>query len=438
MNYSVLAKKTPWIVIGSFTVLTGAMAIVNMRWNYLGMLLFLPLFIYFFFKKNIFFFGFYAFLLSLDTVFTSQSVGAVASITKYAATLAMIVFCAKCLVEEKLQRPHKTVIWWILLSLYSLLTLTWASVPQPSYIIINIISIPAFYLVVSSYKVNRKDYEMLKWFIIAGGVAATLLIMLGYDILLQSGKQFNRVSVIIGDDEITYQNFIAFALLLPTSMSLEKILQQGARSKKIFFTVILGLLLMGIVLSGSRGGMLGAGVIFLVYFLLSTKKITFLTLVVPLGILVISLSPNFLFERWEIAAKTGGAGRLTIWQVGLKALGKYWITGAGMGNFPAAYTEFVNYGSRYVGIYRGSHNLYLGMFVELGIIGFALMIIGFAAHYKAIDKVVSFNRSDFDAIMLKASFWSLLVSSFFLDTFWYKQLWILWMLIMIRKNALEG
>ena len=244
----------------------------------------------------------------------------------------------------------------------------------------------------------------------------------------------------MGTDRITFQNAIAFALLLPASMSIEKILGKGVRLKKLLYVIILGMILFSIILSGSRGGMLGVGVIFTVYFLLSKKKVDYLTFVIPLLILTISLAPGVFLDRWGNAAETGGAGRLPIWHVGLMALEKYWLTGAGLANYPNAYTEFVDYSSVYVGVGRAAHNIYLGMFVELGIIGFILMIIGFVKHYKAIDKVsfYSSNRYDIDSIMLKASFWSLLVASFFLDTFWYKQIWLLWMLIMIRKNAREG
>jgi hypothetical protein len=41
---------------------------------------------------------------------------------------------------------------------------------------------------------------------------------------------------------------------------------------------------------------------------------------------------------------------------------------------------------------------------------------------------------DINAVILKAGFWSMLVSSFFLDTVWVKPFWLLWMMVTIYAN----
>ena len=442
-NYSISAsiKKLSWAAIGAFTVLIAASAIVNTNWLYLGALFCIPLLIYIYFKINpfVFLFGLYTFLLPLDTILLPGVSGALSGLIKYLGLLILLLLGVKGFMENKFNRPDTTVLWWILLSLYTLLTLVWGIKQQPElYMIRNIIALLVFYLIVSSYKTDNKDYEILKLCIISGGVVLSLLTIQSYGTLLESGTSIKRVSIVIGDNQFSDQNFIALSLLLPASMALEKVLQQGIKLKKLLHIVILGSIIFGILLTGSRGGMIGAGIIFSVYFLLSRKKKDFLTFVIPLLILIISIAPGFLFDRWETAVETGGAGRTTIWHVGLKALQKYWLTGAGLSSFPDAYTEFVDCGPKYVGLARAAHNTYLQMFVELGIIGFILMIIGFVKHYKAIKPTFYSRKYNFDSIMLKASFWSLLAASFFSDIFWNKQMWLLWMLIMIRKNALNN
>jgi O-antigen ligase len=442
-NYSISTSKNTlsWVAIGAFMVVIAANAIVNTKWLYLGALLCIPLLIYIYFKRNpfVFLFGLYAFLLPLDTILLPGVSGELSGLIKYFGLLTVLLLGVKGFMENKFNRPDTTVLWWILLSLYSLLTLVWGIEQHPAlFMIRNIIGLLIFYLIVSSYKTDSKDYEIIKLFIISGGVVLSLLTIQSYGTLLESATSIKRVSIVIGDNQFTDQNFVALSLLLPVSMTLEKVLGQGIILKKLLHIVILGSIIFAILLTGSRGGMVGAGVIFSVYFLLSRKKKDFLTFVIPLLILIISIAPSFLFDRWEMAAETGGAGRTTIWHIGLKALQKYWLTGAGLSSFPNAYTEFVDYGSKYVGIDRAAHNTYLQMFVELGIIGFILMIIGFARHYKAINPTFYSTKYDFDSIMLKASFWSLLVASFFSDNFWNKQMWLFWMLIMIRKNALNN
>lgn len=430
-------NKGIWIAIGALIIIVVANSIVSTKWLYLGVLSFLFLLIYVFLKNPfVFLFGLYAFLLPMDSFLLLWGSFAGQGLTKYLAFLIILVLFLKGAFEEKFKRPDTTVIWLILLSLYSLLTLTWAIERPALYIIRNVVSLPIFYLVVSSYKVQRKDFEMLKWCIIGGGFASALLSFYSYETLLQSKETIERVSLVMGDIVSSYQNAVAFGLLIPAAFTLEMVLRQHKTMLKLIFGVVLGAIIFGVILSGSRGGMLGMGVILVTYFLLSRKKVTYFTFIVPIVILTIFLAPSFLFERWATALESGGAGRTTIWYVGLVALQKYWLTGAGIYNFSAAYTEFADYATRYVGLNRGAHNIYLMMFVELGIIGFTLMVLVFIRHYKAIQLPFKSGKYDFDSIMLKASFWSMLTSSFFLDTFWDKPFWLLWMLILIRKNAI--
>jgi len=87
--------------------------------------------------------------------------------------------------------------------------------------------------------------------------------------------------------------------------------------------------------------------------------------------------PELFFERVsDIAiAVSSGEGRVDIWRVGLQALQRYWLIGAGLSNFPFAYNEYAGFAVTYQGYSRGSHNIFLGTWVELGIIGLALMLV---------------------------------------------------------------
>ena len=133
------------------------------------------------------------------------------------------------------------------------------------------------------------------------------------------------------------------------------------------------------------------------------------------------------------AAETGGAGRLDIWQVGWKSLGKYWLTGAGLANFNYAYNEFADYAPQYRGLFRDPHNIYLGLFVEFGIIGISLMFITLKKHYELVR--IHIGKYDADKVMLNATFWGILVSSMFLDTLRFKTFWLPFMMILMYRNV---
>ena len=117
----------------------------------------------------------------------------------------------------------------------------------------------------------------------------------------------------------------------------------------------------------------------------------------------------------------------------LICLKHHWLLGAGLGNFGNAYEEFAIYAPHFKGYHRAPHNIYLGCFVELGIIGFSLFIAVLMRHYRVIRS--RFACHDGNQIMLKAVFFAALVSSFFLDTLYQKSFWLILMLIMMNRNA---
>jgi O-antigen ligase len=151
--------------------------------------------------------------------------------------------------------------------------------------------------------------------------------------------------------------------------------------------------------------------------------------------IAIPLIPEHVINHLGTSFDDKGSGRLDLWAVGLISLQKYWLTGAGFNNFPFAYNEFVDYWPHFHRLYRGSHNIFLKILVENGIVGFTLIMFAFIRHYQVITpKFVQDNK---DEIMLKATFWAILLQGFFNDIIWHKQFWLLWMMILMYRNTVK-
>jgi O-antigen ligase len=406
------------------------------KWIYTGILL-IPFFIYFSIKKPFIFpFGAYVFLLPFDSVVAiTGSKGT--TLTKLLGIMTILVLLLKGSFEKRFKKLDKAAIHWILFIVYSLLSIFWANDPnvvKSRYL--TAIGLLFLYIIVSSYKVQREDYNIVKYCILAGGFCAAIITIYEFIVfgnIVYGTKDFVRTSLTIGD-RISEINRFAFNLLLPLSVCIQMLLFQKRRPWKILLISILGIITICIILSGSRGNLISAGVIFIVYILFSKKNLTIWTIVLCIGIIFVSLAQNFFFPRWEQAIETGGSGRTAIWSAGVSALKKYWILGAGLDNFMNVYSEFGRFTPFSLNIYRPPHNIYLGVLIELGIIGFLLLIWVIIKHYKII---LSYLHYDKNAIMLKAAFWSVIVSSFFLDTLWIKSFWLLWILILMYKNVVE-
>jgi O-antigen ligase len=423
------------IVGGSFIATMTAIMIAGVQWVYSAIIL-APFIIYLCIKKPFIFpFGAYVFLLPFDFLPLDIGIAKGGTLQKYLGIMTILVVFLKGSFENKLRKPDMTVIWWILFVLYGTVSILWAI--DAEFVMSRIptaVGLLILYLIVASYKIQKNEFEILKWCILAGGLLTAIILIHSYATGQFFSERYQRATLIYEETKAN-PNGVAFSLLIPLSICIEKLLKQKTKVKKGLFIAILLLLLFSIVTTGSLKASLAIGAMLIVYSFSTQKKITTGIILIIIGIVLLSFIPETFFKKWENAFETGGAGRLDIWYVGVEALKKYWVIGAGLDNFPLAYNEFVNYGRNFTGFGRAPHNMYLGRFVELGIIGFSLLIWILFKHYKIIcSKFASFNN---DQVMLKAAFWAVVIVSFFADFMWDKSFWLLLMLIMMYSNNSE-
>ena len=272
-----------------------------------------------------------------------------------------------------------------------------------------------------------------------GGLIAALMQIYLYSQGISVSESNLRGSLSFGDRG-TNANLFAFSLLLPVAICLEVTMRQNKLIKKILVLIVLGVLMVGIVITGSRGGLLSMGIVVIVYILFTKHKANLSIMVIIAGIVSASLMLDylpFIMGRWGHAAEDYGGGRLSIWYVAWHALEKYGLFGAGLRNFPAAFDEFADHAFRFydLGLGVGAHNSYIAIVVELGVIGLSLLIIGIIKHYRLISKQL--NPYSFSLITLKSAFLGILVASFFGNFLWTKSFWLIWMMIMMHRNVLN-
>lgn len=159
------------------------------------------------------------------------------------------------------------------------------------------------------------------------------------------------------------------ALLLP--LFVERVLRRGNRKDWIFLSIIV----VSVVLSGSRGGML-AGLSGATYVLHKSRERFFwagVILTVTLA-LWMSYGPR-LDDLWDnpiVRAESleSGSGRLEAWPVALDIISEKPFFGHGFGTEDSMF-EMYGYGSSSFQEHQGAyfHNSYLGMAAQMGVIG---------------------------------------------------------------------
>jgi O-antigen ligase len=141
---------------------------------------------------------------------------------------------------------------------------------------------------------------------------------------------------------------------------------------------------VGVLLTGSRGGLVGFAVALLValFFAGPGRR----TRVLPVVVVAVAMALLYVFAfaspiaRERIANPGDGAGRADIWKVGAEMVKANPVLGVGAGNFRVRSPEYV----LQAGLIRRSdlivdkplvaHNIYLAVLAQLGIVGLLLFL----------------------------------------------------------------
>jgi O-antigen ligase len=168
-------------------------------------------------------------------------------------------------------------------------------------------------------------------------------------------------------------NVLAEFLVFTIPLSLAALISSRHLPTQVFITGIIGVSVLCLVLTFSRGGWLGFVLAMLVFFLLKDRRALFMLLL--FGAVGIFFLPESILER---AASIGNlqesstAYRLSIWTASLRIIADYWVSGIGPGlpTFAMVYPYF----SLAAGMAYHSHNLFLQLVVEMGIMGLAAFL----------------------------------------------------------------
>lgn len=161
-----------------------------------------------------------------------------------------------------------------------------------------------------------------------------------------------------------------------------------------FLAVLAGLaILVAVIMTGSRGALVGIALAVPFTFLVAKDKIALLKNIFIGGLLaavcvfvlyqagIISKYVTMLLNSFNITPTHSLVSRLDIWTVGLEMVESSPLIGVGLDNFPGRFEEFIvpsSMGGRFgVEPGRDPHNVFLSVQAELGIVGTALFLLFF-------------------------------------------------------------
>ncbi|MGW6302679.1 O-antigen ligase family protein, partial [Peribacillus butanolivorans] len=230
-------------------------------------------------------------------------------------------------------------------------------------------------------------------------------------------------------------NSLAVYLCISFIFCVDRLLNELGKLRRILILISTTLIILAILFTGSRGGMLSLLVAISCFVLtyifqweIRRKNIVnlFYILLTIVIFLIVSntLLPKELIERFSFSNWTsdGGSDRTLIWKLTIEnLLEKYLLLGSGVGTFPYVF-EY------HVGWFKVAHNTWLELLIEKGIIGLSLWITLIILLFK---KAIKNKESTIIVLLI-----SIIVAETFLSAEVSKHWWNTLMLSMLYTKEI--
>jgi len=380
-------------------------------------------------------FGVFALLVPFDEIAAIGEASHGRTVTWFAGVGAVLVLLVAGLATRRFRRAPAAGIWWLSFAGWSALTTVWALSPEVSLERIpTALSLVGLYLVVGCLRFTKSELKAIVFLSILGGLIAAAWTLYSF----HQGNFFdarNRASLMIGDRE-TNPNQLGLSLVLPISLAFGWFLSCKRWLGRAVLLFAMSVTALALFFTMSRGAVVALVTALCVYlYRLRIGK----RLVVPIAVLglVLSFVPSVFFVRFQEAAATRGAGRLDIWKVGLTALTHYGLVGAGLDNFPLAYTKYAGDASHFKGFFRDPHNVYLSVAVETGVLGLILFVGAIGIQLRSARRVKHGVSPQNLLLATEAATWGLLAFGLVGTILWEKVFWLSWILLTAATQTLE-
>lgn len=255
----------------------------------------------------------------------------------------------------------------------------------------NFVKIYVAYFLIINLISSLKQYRAIVWAMVASMACIGLVSIRSYYSLgesLSGERMFGAYSGALFSDPNDMA--MGFIMLLPF---LYYDLFRGAFIlRKAVLLVLIGIFLLGIVLTQSRGGFIGLLVMLFMLWLKSKRKVLLAVLGIVILILGWQIAPQSYKDRMltiQTAAKNDEAAtsRLDAWRAGMNMMTHH-IFGVGAGNFGEGFVLYRPPDAVDVlGMRRVAHNMFIQVGGETGFAGFAIFIFLIGSSLTSLNKV---------------------------------------------------
>lgn len=341
--------------------------------------------------------------------------------TKVAGIVCFASFVLYALTTRKrLRFDQSHVIVFSLLALAILSTLQAEEIDAALATTLRYAAFVALYIVVSQFAGEQGMQRRLVWVL---SIAASIAAFQGLGNLID--EQTTLASLEYADPN-------DFAYMLATTLPLTFWLLRERWALKPVVLVMVGVIAAGVLLSLSRGALVGLAVAAIWHMLTSRRHIPVLALGVAIVVAVtyfyVNRNPEqveFSFEAKQKVAAQNVDLRLDAWSAALRMTEDHPILGVGPGNFQFLYGEVTDRppGSESLGVV---HNAYLDVGAELGVVAIALFLAYLAIAFSRATEAHRQGKGPPGlAAAVRTSLVVAMVGAVFLSEQYFLPLWLL-------------
>jgi len=226
-----------------------------------------------------------------------------------------------------------------------------------------------------------------------------------------------------GSSMIADNNELALALNICLPMFYFLAQEEQSRIMSLAFRAGFVCSIVAIVLTYSRGGLLGLAVVLFMLALQSRYKVRAAVAMALIGLLILAYAPETWMERMRTitmapATDPSALGRIRAWQLASDLATDYPLTGGGFRTFTLQLYERYNLGGKFI---LGPHSIYFQVLGEHGFVGLLLFLVLCGCAFLSCGKIVRrYSGKDTPtwpiayAKALRASFAAFFISGAFL------------------------
>lgn len=343
-------------------------------------------------------------------------------------------------------RLSPTVAVWLLFLGTAALTTLWSISPSETISgLVVLASLVLVYVFVALSHVDRVVVRRTENGLLLGGVAVCCYGLFQLVVLGGFPSDVPGVGVApdgrFGNDLLGPDNE-AVALVLPLALAITRATTASERRQRVFNLLISGVLLVGVLMTGSRGGILAVFVVVLVLAFSTPRHGRSRLLAFGVAGLIVAAFV-WVYHPAGIAERTtsdvaSSSGRTDIWRVGVAACPQYCPLGSGWGTFPDVYADTqASVPDAHVLVGKGGsyqpHNVWLLAAIELGLPGLALLAAGLLLTLLAASRLPIARRGPPLSALVGTVF-----AASFLSNLEFKFFWMALIMVALHNNMSDA